>query len=84
MGDGNLHLNVSAPGGRSPHLSSLLEPYLYEKTRDMEGSVSAEHGIGVMKKKYLGFNKGEGELAVMKEMKALMDPAGIMNPGKVL
>uniref|UniRef100_A0A7S4NJF4 FAD-binding PCMH-type domain-containing protein n=1 Tax=Paramoeba aestuarina TaxID=180227 RepID=A0A7S4NJF4_9EUKA len=83
MGDGNLHLNVSAPS-RTPFLSDLLEPYLYQRTRDMGGSVSAEHGIGVMKKNYLGYNKEESVVRVMRELKGLMDPAGIMNPGKVL
>jgi FAD/FMN-containing dehydrogenase len=54
MGDGNLHLNVSAPGGRTPEMSALIEPFVYEWTRERRGSISAEHGLGQMKADYMG------------------------------
>lgn len=54
LGDGNLHLNVSAPSGRTSELSALIEPFVYEWTRERRGSISAEHGLGQMKADYMG------------------------------
>lgn len=54
LGDGNLHLNVSAPAGRTPQISALIEPFVYEWTRQRRGSISAEHGLGQMKADYMG------------------------------
>ena len=54
FGDGNLHLNVSAPSGRTPELTGLIEPFVYEVTRAARGSISAEHGLGQMKADYMG------------------------------
>ena len=54
LGDGNLHLNVSAPAGRTPQLSALIEPFVYEWTREQRGSISAEHGLGQLKAEYMG------------------------------
>jgi FAD/FMN-containing dehydrogenase len=48
------------------------------------GSISAEHGIGLLKKPYLGFSRSPEELALMRAMKAALDPHGILNPGKIL
>ena len=53
LGDGNLHLNVSAPRGRTPDLTALVEPYVYEWTAGHRGSISAEHGLGQMKPDWL-------------------------------
>ena len=52
--------------------------------RDWGGSVSAEHGIGVLKRPYLGFSRSQAELAAMRALKAALDPLGLLNPGKVL
>eukprot|EP00750_Incisomonas_marina_P030018 INCI7256.11.p2 GENE.INCI7256.11~~INCI7256.11.p2 ORF type:complete len:386 (-),score=57.82 INCI7256.11:3120-4277(-) len=85
LGDGNLHLNVNTPGPQKRvEVESALEPFVYQWTAAAGGSVSAEHGIGQLKKKYLSLNRSEVELDLMRQMKALMDPAGILNPGKVL
>ena len=53
MGDGNVHLNVSAPGGRTPELTAAVEPFVYDWTAGHRGSVSAEHGLGRMKLDWL-------------------------------
>jgi D-2-hydroxyglutarate dehydrogenase len=82
MGDGNLHLNISVPT-RTSEITNLLEPWVYEQTRKMNGSVSAEHGIGVLKKKYLPLNKTPEALAMMRHIKKVFDPQNILNPSKV-
>ena len=53
MGDGNVHLNVSAPGGHTPELTAAIEPFVYDWTAAHRGSVSAEHGLGQMKLNWL-------------------------------
>ena len=78
IGDGNLHICVSA--GEDIH---AVEDLVYEKLRDFGGSISAEHGIGTLKKPYLGFSRSAEELALMGKMKSALDPQGLMNPGKV-
>jgi FAD/FMN-containing dehydrogenase len=50
----------------------------------MGGSVSAEHGIGTMKKKWLGHARSEPEIALMRLLKTALDPEGLLNPGKVI
>ena len=52
--------------------------------RDFKGSISAEHGIGTEKKKYLGYSRSPVELALMRSLKDALDPNGVLNPGKVL
>ena len=83
IGDSNLHLNVSARQF-STELKQLLEPFVYDYTSKLKGSVSAEHGIGFLKPKYMSYSKGESSIALMREIKTLMDPNGILNPYKVL
>lgn len=84
LGDGNLHLNVSVPGGYSDEIRRQLEPYVYEWTSQVKGSISAEHGIGVMKTSALHYSKSQVLISMMKDIKALIDPHGIMNPYKLL
>jgi len=83
MGDGNLHLNISAPDF-SEDIAQVLEPWVYEKVASMEGSISAEHGIGFMKAKALSTTKDKFALALMRQLKCTLDPNGILNPYKVL
>ncbi|TFK76952.1 FAD-binding domain-containing protein [Pluteus cervinus] len=83
VGDGNLHLNVVAES-YSPEIQAALEPYVYEVVASHRGSVSAEHGIGSMKTHALHYSKDEVSIALMKKIKEIFDPRGIMNPGKVL
>ena len=82
-GDGNLHLNVTAEAF-SPSLLGTLEPYVYEWVARQRGSVSAEHGLGFKKKDVLGYSKPPEALQLMQQLKALLDPKGILNPYKTL
>lgn len=82
-GDGNLHLNVVA-SKYGKEIQDALEPYIYEVVASLRGSVSAEHGIGAMKTHALRYSKDEVSIGLMKKIKQLFDPQGIMNPGKVL
>ncbi|EKM60946.1 uncharacterized protein PHACADRAFT_180107 [Phanerochaete carnosa HHB-10118-sp] len=83
VGDGNLHLNVVA-AAYTPEIEAALEPFVYELVASYKGSISAEHGIGVMKTHALPYTKNPTSIEIMKRIKALFDPKGIMNPGKVL
>jgi D-2-hydroxyglutarate dehydrogenase len=83
VGDGNLHLNVVTPQ-HDAEVLALIEPFVYEWTRDVRGSISAEHGIGQMKVNAISYSKDAVALSVMRGVKALFDPEGIMNPYKVL
>jgi D-2-hydroxyglutarate dehydrogenase len=84
--DGNLHFNVSTPGvyERDDQVLSRLEPYLYKVVLRRGGSISAEHGLGQAKRKYLPLIHDEATLDAMWSMKRLFDPTGILNPHKYL
>ena len=83
VADSNLHLVVGpAPDGRSP--KGVLENVLYAVVARFGGSVSAEHGIGMLKRPYLALSRSPAELALMAIIKRALDPRGILNPGKVL
>ena len=60
-----------------------MEECVYEPLRSFRGSVSAEHGIGLEKKNYLGISRTDEELALMKSLKNNLDPNNILNPGKI-
>jgi FAD/FMN-containing dehydrogenase len=63
---------------------ACLEPFVYEWTRARRGSISAEHGIGQLKRNALHYSATNEAMDLMRKIKHLMDPNGIMNPGKVL
>ena len=84
LGDSNLHLNVWNEGGWNRTLFELIEPWLFERVKASRGSVSAEHGLGQTKAKYIGYSKSEEAVELMRAMKQLMDPRGILNPYKML
>jgi FAD/FMN-containing dehydrogenase len=88
VGDGNLHFNLSQPVGDDPKAflahTHALETAVYELVRQFRGSISAEHGIGRLKRAELGKHRSPVDLAVMRQIKQALDPHGIMNPGKVL
>jgi FAD/FMN-containing dehydrogenase len=76
MGDGNLHLNV--PVRRfDKEVERKLEPWVYEWVQKRNGSISAEHGLGVTKKPYVGYSKSETMIKLMKQIKDLYDPVRI-------
>jgi FAD/FMN-containing dehydrogenase len=84
LGDGNLHLNVTAPLADEQATLASLEPFVYDWTARHRGSISAEHGIGCHKVKVLARTKDAASLHIMRGLKQLLDPKGILNPYKVL
>jgi len=88
MGDGNLHYNISQPLGWAAEDHFALEPAIneaiYSLVAKYGGSISAEHGIGQMKRDKLATIKDPVALEMMRQIKRSFDPAGIMNPGKVI
>lgn len=82
-GDGNIHLNISVKEFTQDILKRI-EPFVYEHTSQLRGSVSAEHGVGFRKPKYMHYSKTESAINLMKDIKRIMDPNGILNPYKVL
>jgi FAD/FMN-containing dehydrogenase len=88
FGDGNLHYNLSRPLGATDdwaatHGADLTDAVL-EKATQLGGSISAEHGIGQLKRHAFHQYKAPLDLQLMGAVKAVLDPAGIMNPGKLL
>ncbi|MEG0920496.1 MAG: FAD-binding oxidoreductase [Comamonas sp.] len=81
VGDGNLHVTVDSKTINGE--DEQLEAALYGLVQQFNGSVSAEHGIGLHKKPYLPYSRTPQELAVMRSIKAALDPFHLMNPGKV-
>ncbi|MHB0770384.1 FAD-binding oxidoreductase [Bradyrhizobium sp. 5.13L] len=88
LGDGNLHYNVSQPIGAdtADYLARWhdVNAVVFEIVLRMGGSISAEHGIGVLKRDELPEVKDKTAIELMRSIKAMLDPHGIMNPGKVL
>jgi FAD/FMN-containing dehydrogenase len=88
LGDGNIHYNVSQPPGmdRAIFLNywEALNAAVHEIVLDLGGSISAEHGIGRLKRDLLPHAKEPLELELMRKIKVLFDPNGILNPGKLL
>ncbi|OUS26496.1 FAD-binding oxidoreductase [Gammaproteobacteria bacterium 45_16_T64] len=87
IGDGNLHLNILKPENlaKEDFFERCLQvnKQVFETVEKYGGSVSAEHGVGMTKKDYLTYTRSETEINYMKAMKAVFDPNGVMNPGKV-
>jgi len=88
FGDGNIHYNVAQPAGMAKDAYMAMWDDIvhavHEVVLDLGGSISAEHGIGVMKRAELAQVKGEVAMDLMRRIKAAFDPRGILNPGKVL
>lgn len=87
IGDGNLHINIMKPDGMTPadfHAQTHeADRHMFELVKKHQGSISAEHGIGLLKKEFLGFSRTAEEIALMRGIKRVFDPKGIMNPGKI-
>ncbi len=82
VGDGNLHYNVAVPDGFKQH--EEVTAAIYSLLVEMGGSISAEHGIGQVKRQYLPQYRNKGEIDLMKTLKKSLDPNNILNPGKVI
>jgi FAD/FMN-containing dehydrogenase len=88
LGDGNIHYNVTQPEGadREKFLARWdeISAVVFSVIKELGGSISAEHGIGVMKRDILPDYKDPVAIELMRDIKHLLDPNGILNPGKVL
>ena len=88
IGDGNLHLNILKPAALATDVFYArcheISPRIFEVVARRSGSVSAEHGVGLLKRDFLGYTRSPEELAAMRALKDVFDPGGIMNPGKLL
>lgn len=87
LGDGNLHYNVGAPDGQEEGFlenQKAVYKLVFDSVKTFGGSISAEHGIGQLKKDLLLDYKGEVELALMRKIKRALDPNALLNPGKVI
>jgi FAD/FMN-containing dehydrogenase len=87
VGDGNIHLAVRAPESRDAELLARreeIETAINDEVYRLGGSISAEHGLGIAKNNSIARYKSPEEIAVMRSLKAALDPRNILNPGKVL
>jgi FAD/FMN-containing dehydrogenase len=88
IGDGNLHVNLMKPEemevAEFRRLCTKADENMFTWIQEYEGSVSAEHGIGLLKKHLLKYTRTEQEIALMKSMKSVFDPTGLLNSGKIL
>ncbi|NVJ59270.1 MAG: FAD-binding oxidoreductase [Gammaproteobacteria bacterium] len=88
IGDGNLHLNILRPENLS--IDDFVEkcrsvnPLIFDTIKKLDGSISAEHGVGLVKKDYLNYSRSESEIELMRQIKQVFDPMGICNPGKLI
>lgn len=87
IGDGNLHLNILKPANLSKdeffNQCKLVNTKVFETVQKYNGSISAEHGVGMTKKDYLQYTRDPVEIGYLRELKKVFDPNGIMNPGKI-
>ncbi|AKF07037.1 FAD-binding oxidoreductase [Sandaracinus amylolyticus] len=88
IGDGNLHVNVMKPDDM-PKAEFLAHAHesdaaMFELVRKHHGSISAEHGVGLLKKDFLGYSRSPAELEMLRAIKRTLDPEGLLNPGKIL
>ena len=87
IGDGNLHLNILKPDALSKDeffaKCATVNKWVFEIVQKYNGSISAEHGVGMTKRDYLTYSRSPVEIQYMKAVKAVFDPNGIMNPGKI-
>ena len=87
IGDGNLHLNILKPAnlGKDEFLAKcqIVNRSVFETVQKYDGSISAEHGVGMTKKPYLGYTRSKEEIAYLQAIKQVFDPNNIINPGKI-
>lgn len=88
IGDGNLHLNILKPDDLAKEIffeqCAKVSTWVFEIVEKYQGSISAEHGVGMTKKAYLQYTRSEAEIDYMRAVKAVFDPNNIMNPGKLI
>ncbi len=88
IGDGNLHINILRPKGMTKEVfvseCRKVDELVFTCVQKQLGSISAEHGVGLTKKSFLKYTRSESEIQIMRQIKKVFDPDGIMNPGKVI
>ena len=88
LGDGNLHYNVQCPEGADAkeflRHEAEVNALVYDAVDAFAGSISAEHGIGSLKREHLAAHKSPVAIAMMRSIKRALDPVGVLNPGRVL
>ena len=88
IGDGNLHLNILKPENLSKEAffshCERVNKLVFDTVQSFGGSISAEHGVGLLKKDYLQYTRSDTEIAYLKAVKQVFDPNNVMNPGKVI
>jgi len=84
-GDGNIHVNVMTDKRNQEEYSKAKEAVkeIFEATLKLEGTISGEHGVGLTKKQYIGMELSDLNIEIMKKIKNVFDPRGILNPGKI-
>jgi glycolate oxidase len=84
-GDGNIHFNlmIDKKNENERKEAEAIIDTLFDHTIALGGSISGEHGVGVTKAPFIGKEIGRAELALMKKIKTVFDPNGILNPGKI-
>lgn len=87
IGDGNVHLNILKPDDLAAEVffdqCHVLSRGVFEIVQRHGGSVSAEHGVGLLKRDHLGYSRSPTDIALMRGIKAVFDPRGVLNPGKI-
>ncbi len=87
FGDGNLHINILKPENWSKEdfiqQCEKVNDILFSLVKEFKGTISAEHGVGLLKKSYLSYSCSKEEIEVMKSLKKVFDPFHILNPGKI-
>ncbi len=83
LGDNNIHVSVLTDD-RSDATASCVKNHVYESLRPFGGAISAEHGVGLEKRPYLGVSRSAAEIELMRTLKRALDPRNILNPGKVI
>ncbi len=88
IGDGNLHVNILKPDELTSEdfmrKCKEVDVQMFAMIKDLNGSVSAEHGVGLVKKNYLNHTRSQTEINYMKQIKSIFDPNNILNPGKLI
>ena len=83
VGDSNLHVVINVPSASAHQPHQAVDAIVYGLVRGLGGTVSAEHGIGLLKKDFLSYTRSPEELALMRRIKTMLDPRNVLNPSKV-